>query len=470
MRPLPFLAAATLALCAAQPAAAAGPASLEAVVEGLWMHGALGLDGTLAALSSTGHPGPASAVPPLASDGASRDARAAPASLRLAAQRMHVETDIERQDGSPTLGTTARDRESADFRTVSARTAPARERFQFYLVPLPGHAAPTVQLKAAQVHLQPGEAPPEPERFVASADRPPLQGAPGPALSASGGLRTLRVEGTFLLTLWEWDLEVPGGVLRSGYSYTPALPSAGVDTVGRSEERQVFVQAEGAVLEMDLPNGAAVALALHPRGASLDGRLVLDRPQGRLQTLSGAQALRDGDWVDGNFTAALTGLTPSSFHAMLKGTGRQAHLADLTVAIAGPPPSATGAALATFAASAIAIAGGWRLWGRRARRNLPVPLRLQPLPEGDDELQALHWLSHASHAGVVLWDSDLMFAFDWSVERAQDALRALLGKGQVRCKAVALAPGRFSLGQVALTAAGADRLRAAARRRNAVPA
>jgi hypothetical protein len=454
------LLAALMAVCAAHPAAAAGPASLDATLAGVLIDGQLTLAGPLAALASTGHVDPSqfpSITPP------PNDLRLAPTSLRLAAHRLHAETDLQRQLASPAVGLPQPEREFADFADAVAHTTAAREKFQFYLAPLPGHDPPTARLDAVQARLQPtAAAAVEPERKVSSG-RALLAPAPGPAAVVSGGLRTLHVEGDFVLTLWEWDLAVSseGVLLRSGYSYTPLAPSVnGVDTAGNSEERQVFLTAEGAALDITLPYDAAITVALQPTLGAFDGRFVLERPSGHLVTLAGDQPLHDGDWVDGAFHATFSNLAPGSFRATLDGTGRQAHLAGLTTAIAAPLPSVTGALVATLAASGIAILGSWRLWGRRSAA-LPVrPTPAAPGLEGDDELRALRWLEARAGAAEVLWDSDLMRAFDWSAERAQDALRALQAKGQVRCKDVALAPGRSSMGHIALTAAGVDRLRA----------
>jgi hypothetical protein len=460
MRALLLLAAVALAACAAHPAAAAGPATLDATVAGLLVDGTLRVSGRLAGLASTGQVEPEGS--PLSTAHAN-DARFPPTSLRLAAHHLHAETDVQKQDYSPTVGSPQHSLEQADFTDAVAHATQAREKFQFYLVPLPGHAAPTARLDAAQARLRPAPAAPhEPERKVTDPERPALEPAPGPAVLAAGGLRTLHVEGDLLLTLWEWDLAVPsdGALLRSGYTYAPLAPSAGkYDTLGHSEGRQLFLAAEDATLDLTLPADAAVALALQVDTLGLDGRVVLQRPSGHLATAGGEWALRDGDWVEGAFTAQLGQPSPDAFHAVLDGTGREARLGGVDVAIAAPVPATGGTLVATLAISGMAILGSWRLWGRRPARA-PAPAPPPGDSDVDDEVRVLRWLdarARAADAAGVLWDSDLMRAFEWSAERAQTALLALQAKGQVRCRSVALAAGR-SLGHVALTAAGADRL------------
>jgi hypothetical protein len=458
MRRLLSTALLALVLCAVHPAAAAGPASLEATVTGALVDGSLLLSGPLASFGSTGHLDPES--DPLA-PAAPADTRIAPTSLHLTAHHLRVESEIQRQSPSSTVGQPQHDHEATTFGDAVAHTTLAREGFLFFLSPLAGHEPPLARVEAQQARLQPvASAGSEPSRRISSPARPPLEAAPGAAVLASGGLRTLHVEGDLALTLWEWDLLVSsdGTLLRSGYSYTPTAPSvAGVDTVGASEERQLFIYAEGATLDVALPPDASVALALQPRAASLDGRLVLEHPAGRLTTLDGDRALRDGDWVEGTFSATLSGLRASALHASMQGTGRAAGLDGLPVTIASPPPSLVGPIVAAVAASGVAMLGTWRLWGRRG----PAPPAPQELESDSlDEETVLRWLGARLGQGTaVLWDSDLMGALDWSEERVQRALRGLRAKGLLRCKEVEFAADRSSLGQIALTSAGTDRLR-----------
>jgi hypothetical protein len=459
MRPLLVLVAALVAACAAHPAAAAGPATVDTTVAGVLVNGKASVLGPLAALASTGQVDP-TGNPLSPAEGNAQ--RIAPTALRLTARHLHAETDVVRLEPVPAAAVLPdHHTETADFPDAVAHTTPARQKFQVYLAPVPGRPLPVARLDAVQAQLQPtAAAVAEPHRRVAT-DRPELRPAPGPALAVGGGLQALHVEGDLLLTLWEWDLDVSSdnAMLRSGASYTDYAPPVGpFGTAGRSEERQLFVLAEGATLDLMFPFDAAVAVTLQPTSASLDGRLVLQGPDGYLVTPTGNRPLSDGDWIDGDFGATLTQLTSSSFHATLAGTGT-ARLAGLTVAVAGPASSPTGAIVAAVAASSIVVLGTWRLWGRRsAPAALQVP-RAPLDPAADNERQALRWLEAAAE-GSVLWDSDLMRAFDWSAERAQSVLRSLQAKGQVRCKDVALAPGRSSLGHIRLTAAGMDRLRA----------
>ncbi|MFO1534405.1 MAG: hypothetical protein ABR586_01935 [Thermoplasmatota archaeon] len=461
----PLLMATAVVACVAHPAAAAGPATLEATVAGLVLEGSLRIEGALGALSSTGHFDPGSDTPAelaarlLAPAG--DDPRVAPTSLQLKARHLRVDTDLQRHSGSPFAGPSDQTPQSRSFSDAVASGLPARGGFEFYLAPLPGRDPPLVRVDAVQAHLQPVPlAPAEPDRKITSPIRGPIPPAPGPATLASGGLRALHVEGDLVLMLWEWDLDLVSAatVVHSGYTYTATTPSMqGVDTVGNGESRQVFLYAEGATLDLALPLDVSAVLALQPRAANFDGRLVLEGPSGRLATTDGERALRDGDWLDGTFTADLSQPDAFSLHTAFQGTGRQAHLAGLTVAIANPAPSSAGVLTALLAASGLALMGSWRLWGRRHPRAASSTQL-----EADDELRTLHWLDERSEQAAVLWDSDLMRAFEWSAERAQGILRGLQAKGQLRCKDVALAGGRSSLGHIALTAAGANRLRTGA--------
>jgi hypothetical protein len=464
MRPsLPLLVATAVVACVAHPAAAAGPATLEATVAGLVLEGSLHLEGALSALASTGHFSPTTDTPAelvaRLLTPAGDDPRVPPTSLQLSARHLRVDTDLQRQTGSPVASPSVQDRESRRFTDAVASGLPARAGFEFYLAPLPGRDPPLVRLDAVQAHLQPVPlAPAEPDRKITSPIRGPIPAAPGPATLASGGLRALHVEGDLVLMLWEWDLDLASAatLVHSGYTYNATAPSMrGVDTAGNSESRQVFLYAEGATLDLALPFDVSAVLALQPRAASFDGRLILEGPTGRLATGDGERALRDGDWLDGAFTADLAQPDAISLHAALQGTGRQAHLAGLTVAIASPTPSSAGPLTALLAASGLALLGSWRLWGRHRHPRAASSTQLQ----ADDELRTLRWLDERPTQAAVLWDSDVMRAFDWSAERAQGVLRALQAKGQLRCKDVALAGGRSSLGHITLTAAGADRLR-----------
>jgi hypothetical protein len=462
-----LLATVAVAFLLGAPLAAADPPALQASVKGLRLEGPFSLEGRLGSLLSVLLPQEArSSLDPPPPDG-----RTAPTGLHLSARHLHVESDLQRQSGSPAVGKPQQGRAVADYDGVEAEAPPARPMFLFFLGPWPGHDPPTARLAGSGASVAAtAEAGGEAEHRVSS-DRPLLKGAPGPGteVALSAGAGTLRVEGDLALMLWEWDLNVTSasgpGQVRSGYTYEPIAPSAaGVDTWGTSEERQAFVYAEGAVLDLTLPAGVDARLFLQPAAAALDGRLFLEGPAGSLATQQGARPLHDGDFVDGAMAASFAGLRADGFQVEVQGSGLWAQVQGQDVALG------SGAALprmlvAAVATLGLAMPGAWLL--RRRAAPAPPPAS-PPAPRTDvdaseeDQLLVLRWLGQqaSEDPGGIWWDSDLMRAFDWPAEKAQGVVRTLERRGILHCRDVELPEGRTSIGALALTRAGWDRVRA----------
>lgn len=458
------------ATLAAHAAAASSPAPLlDATVHGLLLDGAARLDGALGSIGSTGDAGqdPASPVPTQPRE----DMRVAPAGLHLSARHLRIETDLQTQTGPSAAGKPQHDTQESQETNAIAEASPARHGFLFFVGPQPGRPAPVAHLEGAKAHLLPVPASAaEPPRRVSSA-RPPLAAGAGPAIDVAGAPGTLRLEGDFVLTMWEWDLNVTTTsgthTYPSGYAYHARAPSVGsVDTFGDSAERQLFVYADGAVLDLVLPDGASAALDIQPTSLGLDGRLTLAGPTGTLATAQGPRTLRDGDWVTGVLTAALGDLSRDSFHLGASGTVRDTSLGGAVVPAVLPE---AGIALETAVAGAATLllvaAAGWAWWRRRTRPQGTLPAgpsaaapSTQPADVGD-ERRLLEWLAAqpADRLGL-LWDSDIMAAFAWTEDRAQRTLRSLQRLGQVRAREVEIAPGRWSVGTITLTRAGRARL------------
>jgi hypothetical protein len=77
-----------------------------------------------------------------------------------------------------------------------------------------------------------------------------------------------------------------------------------------------------------------------------------------------------------------------------------------------------------------------------------------------DPIGVLRWLAHQAEAcpGATLWDSDVMRAFEWDAQRAQNALVALEREDCVTTHAVRLTGQTFSMGYLRITRKGQTRL------------
>ncbi|HUR61226.1 MAG TPA: hypothetical protein VM286_02525 [Candidatus Thermoplasmatota archaeon] len=465
--------AALLAILAlAAPACAAPAPVLQADVGALFLDGPSTVAGALASLHSTGTFGQDPADPAAAVTGPGEtDPRLAPDTLRLSALTLHIETDQRTQDG-PAAGSTAeRSTLQEDAKDAVAVASPARPGFLYFVGPMEGHPLPTVRIDAPHLRMEAvAAAGGEPGRRVSS-DRAPLSPAPGPAASLGAGVRSVHIEGDLVLALWEWDLDVTTAegahAVPSGYEYAATAPSvplpsgSTVDTVGRSRERQVFIQAHGAVLDLTFPEQAAMALAVRPGSAALDGRLTVVRPEGSLATAAGPRDLRDGDWVSGTISASFAALGSSSFHLDASGDLRAASLGGLPVQVAATPAVDVQTAMVAGITIALLAGAAWALWQRRPQRSPCTDLaRREAVPSDPaDEGRLLEWLAAQPESRQgLLWDSDVMSAFAWTEEKAQRTLRALQRLGQLRSKDVRIAPDRCSMGAITITKAGLARL------------
>lgn len=173
-----------------------------------------------------------------------------------------------------------------------------------------------------------------------------LESAPGAGALLGPTSRSVRIEGDFTLMLWEWDMLASNAtgqhLVRSGFTYQPTAPSvAGVPTAGRSEERQVFVHAQGAVLEVAIPVGAALAATVTPETVTGIRKATFHRP---------LEGLKDGDWVEGDLTATFTSTARDTMALRLEGV--EASSAGQVVAAPAPwwPMWAAAAAVALLVA------------------------------------------------------------------------------------------------------------------------
>lgn len=297
------------------------------------------LDGPLASFHSTADEIEANA--PIGQTSPSGSApvasRIAPAHLGLSARLLHVETDVERYDVTTYATIPTQDVERHTYASVQGSSQPARKGFSFFLAPQPGHAPPTVHAEgiAATLSVDADGLVEHQPRWVPTA-RPTITSPDGPILAVGNdGLRSLRIEGDFVLMLWEWDLMLnsPSGsaLVTSGFtgqSYLPALPEPiGDNAVGRDfEERQVFLYAQDAVLDVTLPVGAAAAITMVDAQGSLAGRVRLAGPDGVAATDSGSVALQDGDWLDGDLHVQASELSESDFRFAIGGEPEDARI------------------------------------------------------------------------------------------------------------------------------------------------
>jgi hypothetical protein len=305
---------------------------MDAVVAGASLSGHLSLEGSLGSFHSTDDPddsatlGAPSSPPP--------SVRTPPAQIHLLAKNLRIETDAEGASGSPLISAPQRQPpETLAFTNAQAETQTARQGFMFFLAPMEGKPLPTVHAETpTALTLSPApDGGKEPARQVPT-DRPLLHGAPeATILTGGGGLRSLRIEGDFVLMLWEWDLQVSNQsashLATSGYTYQALAPTVlGTATVGHYEERQVFAYAEDAVLDASMPLGASAALVLRPASGHFDGRMSLQHPDGSLASGGPRQSLHDGDWLEGSFDAAFSQFDAGSYHVVAQGQATAASL------------------------------------------------------------------------------------------------------------------------------------------------
>ncbi|MES2155314.1 MAG: hypothetical protein V4510_09290 [bacterium] len=363
------------------------PAILQANVAGASLGGSVTVDGSLSAFHSTGDPDvPVSLPLPLGPPQPAPASRLPPAQLRLSARTLHLETDVETAMGSPYAGAPDRHTEPPlDVTDVHLATRAVRQGFLFFVAPLPGRPLPTVHAQAISANLAPTDAvAKEPARRVPT-DRPSLEAGalPGVAIG-NDGLRDVRIEGDFAITLWEWDVSISSGgdvvTATSGYQYQPVVPSAGgYDTVGRYEERQIFLEVHGATLDAIMPVGSATGLELRPVSGAVDGRITLETPQGTVTTADGVRTLRDGDWLEGRFVTEFSGLQAGSFLLDVKGNPTAASVDGRPASFGSAPsgfpilPTATVALVVVAAAAAAA----WSLHRRTLRQLATAKLAME---------------------------------------------------------------------------------------------
>ncbi len=360
------------------PSAAASQPLLHATVSAASMTGQVAFDGTLSSFQSTGNPESTSGLGlPISSSGPPpAAARTPPAEIRITAEKLHIETDVETATGQPALATPQRHTEPIDFTAASAVTHPARAGFLFFVAPAEP-TAPHLHADAIAATFSPAAMETEPDRQVPNDARPALHGVASTTVAVrDAGVRTLRLEGDFVLMLWEWDLDVSTSsthqLVTAGYRYEATAPSWGeIDTVGTYEERQVFIYAYGAVLEATMPVGAATSIALVPTASHLDGRLVVHAPHGDLATADGARGLHEGDWIEGTFDTAFSDVSSNAFAIAASGTPTDGRIAGQAVAFPSTASPSYWPAFAIVAVLATAGAGAWE--GRR--RSIRASLR-----------------------------------------------------------------------------------------------
>jgi hypothetical protein len=362
------------------PAFAAPPPILEARATAIAFSSESTLDGRLGAFHSAANPDDGSSSPATAP---SAD-RAPPAEMRITAAHIRIETDVEGATGSPLVNAPQRQpTEGFDVTDARAGTIPARQGFTFFVAPREGHAAPSIEIELAPAALQPQSEPSSEAARHVPTNRPVLQGAPAPSLAPGDGtVRWLRISGDFAISLWEWDMKVSNETsaqtVRSGYTYQRyAPPVAGVDTVGRYEERQVFLYADAGELEATLPVGAAAGLEFMPTAGAVAGRMTLSQPDGHVDIGGSSFALRDGDWVEGGLQLAFAGLDDHGFLVRATGAPTAAsaggHLVPMLVA-AAPATSGWLWLALLLVPIAVGAVGAWQLSVRHGLRKIQASL------------------------------------------------------------------------------------------------
>lgn len=328
--------------------AAAQSNGLHVQVAGLTLTGEVQADGTLMSFASLqGQPADATGN------------RLAPVSFELTASHLHVETDVQTAQLNPANPVFPKQSQdpAIDMEDAFASAVAPRGGFSFYVIPETGTTV-HVHVDSNALDVRPATSAAEPERFTAS-QRPAWTAPAGDGVGLGQAVRTVRISGDVRLEFWEYDLEMRNATATatatSGQTYEATVPSVDVPTlgdvatVGTETQRQVFVTASDAVLQVVLPVGASAQTAVRLDNAALSGRATLLGPQA---TAGSSATPHQGDWVEGRLDLAFSDPGTETFGVTIAGKPTAASYAGLM-----PQPAGAGFAWQPMAALLVLVAG-----------------------------------------------------------------------------------------------------------------
>lgn len=358
-------------------ASAEVPAFLTAEADRVNLTGGLSLDAPLSAIQSLVY----TSEDPLAPVQTPPDERIAPTAFVLVADDITAEVDVRYTDPSTAAGGVVSGQAMEPYPYPSGATVATseiRERFAFFVGPMPGSAPPNARLTAERGSLGAAQASGLKSFNYVDSLRTAIQASAGGAFSWSdpSGWRTLRIEGDFALTLWEIDVRVghPDGVdeLRSGSFFESGLPvpTPGYNVYGTSEARQIYLFVRGGVLEFTFDQAPTLTLNVLAPTVSAEGTSTFRNAEGTLQGPDGPVELRAGDVIlEGHVDVALGAIDGSRFMVTATGqpTGATAgghRYLYPAVSTATEVPGMT-IWFALFGTALVAAAAGASVFGRR---------------------------------------------------------------------------------------------------------
>ncbi|MEA3191175.1 MAG: hypothetical protein QOD77_1757 [Thermoplasmata archaeon] len=255
--------------------------------------------------------------------------------LRITAERIVVVTN-EAWSNATVFGaapkTETRSAPPQAHEDATVATTRVGERFDLTIIPADGQ----VRIESLGGTALPSADPVvEGGRHVDDPDQPPLWATvQATVVWLPSGDVSIRLEGDFSLSVWDWDLRVSGRDLRSGFFRDTTVGSLGVSLLSQDYSAEQFLQVENGTLDLRVPDGRAARAYLARLGVSTDGALALSGASGDLPTADGVRALDGTIILEGGVAIELRTLKDSLVADVLQADSLRADGAVVPLAFA----------------------------------------------------------------------------------------------------------------------------------------
>ena len=344
-----------------------------------------------------------------------------------------IDLEVDHEDGqSVAFGSPAPRfwKEQAHWDAVSLETLNVNASYQLHLFPLPGFPAPRITTDGASLVRAQASGMVSSTAYV----NPEWRNPPGTSIKDAlawtpASTTNLRIDGDFLLTLWDWDamvIHVNGtSILETGFETYPQdsnvpIPPA---VLGTYHSRQAYLRVTGGILELAGAHPADMRLFLGESVFSAEGSTRLTNASGWFSDGPGTREIQAGNLdLRGNLridaAMPVEGRIPVTLHGNLE----QALLgAESLLWVAPYDPQSIRLDVVywiggTLAVAAIATWLGWRLRLRLDEQRMVIL---------DNFMMA------KDHEAVLRLADRLVASRHFGIDARQMKARALLGLGRV---------------------------------------